>query len=85
VTPIRVRTATAADRDFIVGVVPRLRAFGPPPLRPIAALDGAERRALEHALAASSDDAVLFIGEADGRPTGVAHAQTAKELRTDGS
>lgn len=77
------RPASANDRDFILGVVPRLRAFGPPPLRPADALDRAERDALEHALAATSDDAVLFVGEADGRPAGVAYAQTAVDYFTN--
>jgi GNAT superfamily N-acetyltransferase len=82
VSPVQVRTATRADRDFIVGVVPRLRAFGAPPLRPITALDRAEREALERALAAPSDDAILFIGEADGNPAGIAYAQTATDYFT---
>jgi GNAT superfamily N-acetyltransferase len=82
VIPVRVRTATAADRDFILGLVPRLRAFGPRPLRPIAALDRAEHEALEHALSSPSDDAILFVGEADGSPAGVAYAQTATDYFT---
>lgn len=39
---IEIRGATAANRDFVLGLVPRLRAFGPPPLRPPEALDEAE-------------------------------------------
>ena len=74
---VRVRAATAADREFVLGVVPRLRAFGPPPLRPAAALDRAERDALAHALAVPSDDALLLVAEAGGVPAGVAYAQTA--------
>jgi GNAT superfamily N-acetyltransferase len=77
-----VRTATPADRDFILGVVPRLRAFGPPPLRPVAALDRAEREALERALTAPSVDAILLVAEAGGSPVGVAYAQTATDYFT---
>ena len=66
----------AADREFIVGIVPRLRAFGTPPLRPIEALDGAERRALERALASPREDATLLVAELDAEGlAGVAFAQ----------
>jgi hypothetical protein len=44
-----VRAATEADRAFVLGLVPRLRAFGPPPLRPPEDLDAAERQTLERA------------------------------------
>lgn len=80
---IRVREATLADREFILGVVPRLRAFGPPALRPIAALDRAERESLERALATPIPDALLLVAELDAiGPVGVAHAQTATDYFT---
>jgi GNAT superfamily N-acetyltransferase len=78
-----VRAATAADRDFIVGVVPRLRAFGPSPLRPADALDRAEVETLERALADSAPDAILLVAELDGiGPAGVAYAVTATDYFT---
>jgi GNAT superfamily N-acetyltransferase len=74
---ITVRDATAADRDFIVDLVPRLRAFGPPPLRPAKALDAAERQTLERALTDLPSDAMLFVAELDDvGPAGVAYAET---------
>jgi len=80
---VRVRPATAADRDFIVGLVPRLRAFGPPPLRPPDAMDRAEVEALERALAEPAPDAVLLVAEVDGiGPAGVALANTATDYFT---
>jgi GNAT superfamily N-acetyltransferase len=80
---VHLRAATAADRDFIVGTVPRLRAFGPPPLRSAEALDRAEVEALEHALANSAADATLLVAELDGiGPAGVAHAVTVTDYFT---
>jgi len=67
----------------MLGVVPRLRAFGPPPLRPADALDRAERKALERALAAPSPDAVVLVAELDSMgPSGVAYAETAIDYFT---
>ena len=81
--PTTVRVATAADRAFIIGLVPRLRAFGEPPLRPGDALDRVEREALEHALSTPRSDAVLLVAELDGvGPTGVAYAETATDYFT---
>ena len=54
---IHVRPATPADHDAIIALVPRLRAFGAAPLRPVEALDGTERETLEHALTALDPDA----------------------------
>lgn len=80
---VQVRAATAADRDFIVGVVPRLRAFGPPPLRPADAMDRAEVEALEQALAAPADGAILLVAELEGfGPAGIALANTATDYFT---
>jgi GNAT superfamily N-acetyltransferase len=80
---VRVRPATKADRRFIVSVVPRLRAFGDPPLRPAAALDRAERRALERALAVPSRDTTLLVAELDDTgPAGVAYAETSIDYFT---
>jgi len=79
---VHVRAATAADRDFIAGVVPRLRAFGPPALRPTDALDRAERETLERALADPQPDETLLVGELDGEPAGVAYALTGTDYFT---
>ena len=79
----RVRAAVAADREFVVSLVPRLRAFGPSALRPVDALDGAERRALERALDALPPDAALLVAELDdGTRAGVAYAESAVDYFT---
>jgi GNAT superfamily N-acetyltransferase len=83
VTGVRVHPATSADRDLIVGLVPRLRAFGTPPLRSDDALDGAERRALERALASPKEDATLLVAQLDREgAAGVAYAETGVDYFT---
>jgi GNAT superfamily N-acetyltransferase len=79
---VRVRTAVQQEHDFLMSVVPRLRAFGPPPLRPPDALDEAEREALARALAAPNDDGVVLVAELAGVPTGVAYAHGATDYFT---
>jgi len=78
-----VRPATAGDRASVVALVPRLRAFGPPPLRAAEALDAAERAALERAVDALPDGAVLLVAETpDGGVAGVAYAERALDYFT---
>lgn len=80
---VHVRAATAADREFMVGIVPRLRSFGPPPLRPAEALDAEEAATLERALDSNAPDAILLIAELEGvGPAGVAYAVTATDYFT---
>ena len=82
-TAITVRDATPADREFILALVPRLRAFGPSSLRPIDALDGAERQILDRVLATRPPDTTLVVAEHGtlGR-VGVAYAETATDYFT---
>lgn len=63
--PITIRDARATDREAILALVPRLRAFGPSDLRSIEDLDGAESDALSNALASLPDDAALIVAEID--------------------
>jgi GNAT superfamily N-acetyltransferase len=80
---IHIRPATLADRDFVLGLVPRLRAFGPPPLRPAEALDDAEVRALSRAFEALPEGAVLFVAEHPREgAVGAAYAETASDYFT---
>lgn len=78
-----VRPATEADRAFALGLVPRLRAFGPSALRSPEDLDGAERRALVAAFDHLAEDAVLLVAEdpLDG-PLGLAYAVTQADYFT---
>lgn len=64
-------------------VVPRLRAFGAPPLRPARAMDSAERQALERALASPAPDTLLVVAELDAiGAAGVAYAVSATDYFT---
>jgi GNAT superfamily N-acetyltransferase len=81
--PTTVRAATAADREFIVGLVPRLSSFGESPLRSADAIASAERQALEQALAAPRPGAVLLVAELAGTGlAGVAYAETLTDYFT---
>jgi aminoglycoside 6'-N-acetyltransferase I len=80
---VTVRAASQADRPFVLGLVPRLRAFGPSSLRAVGALDGAERRTLERALGESRPDAALLVAEHElVGPAGVAYVETATDYFT---
>jgi aminoglycoside 6'-N-acetyltransferase I len=86
---VTVRAASRDDRQFILGLVPRLRAFGPSALRSVDALDGAERRTLERALGEgegegeSRPDACLLVAEHElVGPAGVAYVETATDYFT---
>jgi GNAT superfamily N-acetyltransferase len=78
-----IRPATEADRAFALGLVPRLRAFGPSTLRSIEDLDSAERRILAAAFDRLAEDAVLLVAEhpRDGA-LGFAYAVTAVDYFT---
>jgi len=80
--PTTVRPARSDDRAEILALVPRLRAFGAPPLRPPEDLDRAEAAALSRALDGVPDTAILFVAESDARVAGVAYVQTATDYFT---
>jgi len=63
--PIRIRDARPEDRDAIVAIVPRLRAFGEVPLYTPEQLDGGERETLERALDALPEGCTLVVAELD--------------------
>jgi GNAT superfamily N-acetyltransferase len=80
---ILVRPATEADRSFVLGLVPRLRAFGPSSLRPPEDLDSAERRTLERAFDALPQGAVLLIAEHPSEGAlGMAYVETGTDYFT---
>ena len=79
---ITVRNARQEDRAAILALVPRLRAFGAPELRPVEDLDRAEAEALSRALSALSANALLLVAELDAKVAGVAYAETATDYFT---
>jgi GNAT superfamily N-acetyltransferase len=62
--------------------VPRLRAFGPPPLRPAEALDAGEQRTLERFFSAPPEEARLWVAVEDGGVLGMAYAEQAVDYFT---
>jgi GNAT superfamily N-acetyltransferase len=80
---MRIRQARPDDRAFVIGLVPRLRAFGPSALRSDEALDGAEERALARAFDEMPRGAAIFVAEDDdATPLGAAYVETAIDYFT---
>jgi GNAT superfamily N-acetyltransferase len=80
---LTIRPATEADREFALGLMPRLRAFAPPGLRSTEELDAGELRTMEAAFDRLEEGTVLLIAEhpLDG-PLGVAYATTLTDYFT---
>lgn len=82
--PLIIRPAIPADRQPVLALVPRLRAFGPPPLRPAEALDAGEHRTLERFFSAPPDGARLWVAvDEDGGVLGMAYAEQAVDYFTE--
>lgn len=81
--PFVIRPAGPGDRAPTLALVPRLRAFGPPPLRPPEAMDAAERRALDRFFDAPPAGARLWVAEGpSGALLGAAYAERAVDYFT---
>src|SRR5437868_6595730 len=72
---IKIRTASAEDKDFILSLVPRLTEFGPPPWRDAAHLTAFDTEVLTERLADETEGTIIFIAEdaADEKPLGFIH------------
>ena len=80
---VGVRRATPADRTWILPLAPRLIEFGPPPWRPVSAMNQAVTEAIDRALVATPPGSVVFVAEGDdGRPLGFIHVETASDYFT---
>lgn len=80
---LTIRPAALADREALLALVPRLRAFGPPPLRPPEALDAGEERTIERFFTAPPDGARLWVAvDTDGSVLGMAYAEEATDYFT---
>lgn len=78
-----VRPAILADREGVLALVPRLRAFGPPPLRPAEALDAGEERTIERFFSEPPDGSRLWVAaDKDGEVLGMAYAEQAVDYFT---
>lgn len=81
---MRIRAFRPGDRDFILGLAPRLTEFGDVPGRDRAAMNARDREVLEHAMDVPSSDTALFVAEDnDGRPVGFIHLTTADDYYTN--
>jgi GNAT superfamily N-acetyltransferase len=83
--PVLTRPARVEDRPQVLALVPRLRAFGPPPLRPAEALDAGERRTLDRFFDAPPDGARLWVAQGqgpNGALLGAAYAESAVDYFT---
>lgn len=79
----RVRPATAADRDWILRLAPRLHDFGPPAYRTREQMDRAVVASIDEALSgARSDATVLVAASASGERLGFIHLHAAKDFFT---
>lgn len=78
-----IRPARAEDRREVLDLIPRLRAFGPPPLRPPEALDAGEQRTLDRFFAQQPANARLWVAEGtDSAMLGAAYAEEATDYFT---
>lgn len=81
--PFTIRPARPEDRATVLALVPRLRAFGPPPLRPPEALDAGEHRTLDQYFDAPPVGAQLLVAEDEhGVLRGAAYAEQVVDYFT---
>ena len=69
-TPVSIRLATPADREFLAALADRLADFPHPAWRSREEIADGDRRALTDALDHPTPDRALFVAELDGAPGG---------------
>jgi GNAT superfamily N-acetyltransferase len=72
---VRIRVATESDRDFVLGIVPELLSFGPPPpWRDADRMNDVDRRVIGDALGGRTPGASILVAEsAEGERLGFVH------------
>ena len=81
---MRIRPLRLSDRDFVLGLVPRLTEFGEVPGRDRQEMNARDRQVLERAIDSPSHDTALFVADDDnGRPAGFVHITTATDYYSD--
>jgi ribosomal protein S18 acetylase RimI-like enzyme len=73
---VTIRPATAADREFVVGLASRLANFEPAPWRTREELVAGDRRALEGWFDEPAAGEAMLVAELDGEPCGCAYLVT---------
>ncbi|MDQ3516834.1 MAG: GNAT family N-acetyltransferase [Gemmatimonadota bacterium] len=81
---VNIRPAKPSDRSWILPLAPRLHLFGPPPWRPLPAMDAAVTAAIEKGVVAPpAGSAVLVAEDAEGQPLGFIHLETKTDYFTE--
>lgn len=80
---MRIRPARTDDRDFILGIVPRLIECDVPAGRDVHQMIQRDREVIAGALESTSPDTAVFVAESDdGAPVGFIHLTTAPDYYT---
>lgn len=75
-TRVRIRGAEAKDRDFVLGLVPQLLAFGPPAWRDAESMRETDAAVVAGALDGRSAGSVVFVAEDEaGAQLGFVHVR----------
>ncbi|HXW04546.1 MAG TPA: GNAT family N-acetyltransferase [Vicinamibacterales bacterium] len=81
---VRIRPALAADREFVLGLAPRLVEFDDVPGRDREQMVSRDRAVLARVLDVPAADSALFVAEdQSGRPVGFIHLTTAEDYYSD--
>lgn len=73
---LTIRSAVAADRDFVLALADRLVSFEVPTFRTKDELAEGDRRALAEWFRERKPEEALFVAELDGQPAGCAYLVT---------
>jgi GNAT superfamily N-acetyltransferase len=71
--PIQIRPATADDRAFVLGLLPRMASFELPPWRTPEEIVAGDYRPLDAWFDRPAPEEALLIAELDGQPAGYAY------------
>lgn len=79
---MRIRRATSDDERWIRALIPRLHEFGPPPYRPVEAMNASEAAATVAAIDGGHDRIVLVAEDDREERAGFVHLETAIDFFT---
>lgn len=79
---IKVREAAGRDREFILGLVPRLAEFEPLSLHEPETIISVVREMLAEALDSPREGSKLLVAEKGGKPAGFMHLECRREELT---
>lgn len=79
---MQIRPATAADREAVLALVPRLAECGTPPGRDRRQIEQVDLRSIAAALTACAPDSALLVAEAQARVLGFIQVRTVVDYYT---